>query len=654
MKPERDDQTSRALAVLVGLGEPPPASWLEPLIELSTEPRLDIAEPAAVLLTRLSVDRVVAGYAKLAIDPARSLDRRILAINYLGSIWHEESLQALLAVAEQEPVTRLNQLALRALRSVLSPHLGESPSLEAMRAWINEPGRWESERRLSLLTAQSFRQSLLQRAASIGQGIKLRQAARRVYRLTPADEQASVLLEYLTDNTITLKQLGIDLVLQRLEQRQAIGEPMRSALRVMIDDPEPDLRERAVSVLLSLDDDPASERVAIRLAQGLETDHAVESAMLRMLVRKPSIEALPVLLRMLSSDERRPLATEAVLATYESDFLVGDQLERVREEMLSAESLGREPTHASVRLLSAVAGDEHRASFLAWLDHPSPVIRQAATEAWLDHPDWPMEPMLARLDAPVVGPLILRRLEMHPRPDLVMVQLVGQREDLAADSPAYLLLLQLAPRLDELRLLEMETSLHHVSLPLRLGLVDAWLRSRAEEPMKRSLAVRVRSAQMHLMDNGEGAVRALGQLAALIDADLDDLDRTLVDRAAELGLLAASRSGQLDKATQFASLALGDTASESSRLALLRLLQQLVHENLAANEHEMAQRLFLNLRPLLGEPQNDQERSTIEALRATVLPEAQALNSASDPEASAPESNTPTGSDESNSDTVPD
>jgi hypothetical protein len=449
---------------------------------------------------------------------------------------------------------------------------------------------------------------------------RLRSLGRRVYRLTPADQQEALLLEYLSDGLPLMRQLGIDLVLQRLEQREVISPATRTALRGLLGNGTPGLRERAVAVLLSLNDDEAADLVAEQLAGKLEKDARVQNAMLKMLARKPRVPAAGALVDYLDSSLTRSAAAEALLA-YADAGLLTDAQRAVMAERLGA-LFGRDvpPSGPLVRLYGLVVGDEGFDRFVPWMDHDNPVVRQAAVSAWLDHPGWPTAPLVARIEDGLLGPEIAKRLAAYPDAGRLSLELLSEEVSPQAGTTGTQLLLALAPRwsLAEAAAFDQRLKAAGVARAIHGRLLEAAVLGAAGADPLASLELRYRLASVFLAD-GEAA-RALGCLEGLLGEGVVLPAGQAVHDAAVLGLMAAARSHRVDRAVQFADLALRDAGVEDliPRQVVAGVIEQLVQETLASNDTELAQRLYQNLRPLLGEARDEAELERFGRLEAAI------------------------------------
>ncbi|MEQ9461530.1 MAG: hypothetical protein RIG82_11330 [Phycisphaeraceae bacterium] len=619
---EQDAQTNAALDVLLRMDDPP-ASLMNTLIRLRLEGSGDVVPKARLVLSRMDSEEVATALLAVAIDRAVPMERRLASIDALSHRWYREVIEGLLTLASGDDSPAIRLVALRSLQRLLEPLLGSEASLEKLSDWYATAKGWDASGWHETSERVAVSRSSRQAAELTTLNNRLRASARRVYRLTPADQQEPLLLEYLEDPLALLRQLGIDLVLQRLEQREQVGDSVRAALRQLLLNGTAELRGRAVAVLLSLNDDKAADLVADRLAKQREADAEVRSAMLKMLARKPRAVATLAMIELLDHPANRTVSAEALLVYAEAGMLVDEQKTLLSERLLAL-LLRNIPINAPlVRLYAQVADDSELDRYVAWLNHADPAVRLSAVAAWKDRVAWPMDPLVGLIDDELLGSIARERLSVHPDAGRLSEELLaGATQEITTESARGELLLALASRwtLDETERLDEHLDTLSVDRAMRCDLLEAALSGTAGEDPVRSLMQRRRLAGLLL---AEGlAERALASLEPLLAEGLQLDPSEDVHDAAILGLMAAARAERVDRAAQYAAMALwtyeSGGAEAGVRDGVMRVVEQVVQEALASNRRELAERLFVSLRPLLGEPQDAGELERLSKLAAAV------------------------------------
>lgn len=597
-----------ALDELSGMGQAEVARFFPVLVDLSLDANPEIAFRARLILVRVPSAELVSAYRSIAGDQSESMGRRVTSIRLLADLPEAEAIEALIDLAGEETLLRVRTEALRRLRDLLRFEIDGELTLEAVQAW------WDEQRETDRQSGhQDSRRWLLahDRQGSIDLEVaenRLIQMARRVYRLLEGEDRAHQLVSYLTDLDPALKQLGIDLVVARLEERETVSAPMRSALRRLMVSDQPELRERSVAVLLGLDDDAAADQVAERLVAGGEADPLVQTAMIRMLARKPRAEAAGVLTRWLGTDDYGTASAEALVALASEGALSDDARQQVRARLLERFSEPRPELSEEKQLLLRVVTAEDEAVVLSLLHDEVDTVRKQAVRTWLRFPSWNIDPLLDLASGDATGKLVCDGLVEHSDPTRVADAILAKPEP----SPVLLGVLKaLSSRLGDGDLIELDDAM--VTWGRSRGERVALLLAATAEREEGLIESRIRAAEL-LLAEGRPA-DAVAVLEPLIGSDLDS------DHALLVGVLASGRAEQTEAVGRFAQ-ALVEAGRAESRISLLEVAEQLVGEFLATNKADQASAIWGQLRASLGDAQGEHELERYERLAGMIAPSA--------------------------------
>ena len=235
---------------------------------------------------------------------------------------------------------------------------------------------------------------------------RLVEVQRQLYRATPQEGRSAMLVSMLNDPLTPVRQLAIDLCIQRLTDTEPIGSELRTALLARLDDQSSTNRQRAALLLRDLADEVAAGAVAQRLISGTEKDPEVLRAYLLMMSKLPRQEVLGLALRWLADPF---LGGEAagVLATAVDAGLLGEQQGHeaaVRVRMLLDNS--REPKPKFIELLGRVGSNKDWRRIAQWIASDDDAIKQTAAQAWADSPR-PLKDLIQYAGDPVIQPIVI-------------------------------------------------------------------------------------------------------------------------------------------------------------------------------------------------------------------------------------------------------
>ncbi|MEX0654097.1 MAG: hypothetical protein WD534_13300 [Phycisphaeraceae bacterium] len=387
-------------AAVQAQGEPGPGADVE------VDPIAPAPHDYSAMLIRMASDEQVAQLAAQARDADAAPAARMQAAQALAHQRTPAAAEALLALTAAAQPEAVRTAAFTALASLAGrDDLGQDR--DAWQTW------WEQVRHLP---PHAWQQHLLdnfarqrQQAQQQQQQLESRlvEAHRSLYRTVNAEERPIQLMRLLEDPLVVVRQLGLDLAVQRLVDDQPFDEALRTTLRARLDDPSPAVRQRVTLLLRDLADAPAAERVAQRLAGGEEQTEAVLRASLLLMSRLPRIEAVERSLELLADPALRDEAAQAIGAAVDADRLTYQQGMRALRQVRADLAIGNAPPQPSVvRLLGKLGGESDWQRMEGWLDAADVAVRQAAAQAWAGS-DRSLRPLVDRLDDPQIQSIAL-------------------------------------------------------------------------------------------------------------------------------------------------------------------------------------------------------------------------------------------------------
>jgi len=253
-----------ALAAALG-PDAPDQAVIETAKAVAATPPVE-APPAPELATRLA-ERLDAQRPHLAsaILPA------------LGRFHDREIVRQVVAILEHAESADLRRLAMETLaRQTARSDLGQDRG--AWLAWWAEV-QWLPEnlwlRRIA--TAQQERAAMLEQAKDSAER-RLADAKAALVAAAPDEERDAALAGLLTDALPLVRLAGLELAERSLANAQALGEPVVKALLGLLEDPEPQLRAEAASLLANIRPEGFADRLAKALR--VEEDPRVAAAFL--------------------------------------------------------------------------------------------------------------------------------------------------------------------------------------------------------------------------------------------------------------------------------------------------------------------------------------------------------------------------------------
>jgi hypothetical protein len=415
----------------------PPEAMIGPVLAMRPRVPDELDESWAAAVGRYEqLEPVTLRLSELANDPAAPVDQRRLAIDALGQTRTQASAGALVELLDPLQPELVQQSATEALVALSGrPDLGDDA--ERWRAW------WEQNRRLDERRwERRLRQNLASRPVADDAGRdrlvdRLLQSQRALYGATSPQDRAAVLAYMLDDPLVPIRQLGMDLSVQRSLDDQPFDASLRGSLRERLTDESSALRRQAALLLRDIGDGGGADAAASRLAEGSETVPAVQRSLLLLLERSPRAEAVDPALEMLDSGDVRVEAAEFLAAAGRQQLLDDRQRQSAVRRVRGLMEQG-DLRPALVRLLGQTlpAGDEQWEQLRQWLESPDADLRRAAGLAWAGS-DQPLLPLAARIEDGTLRPVILQAAAARGDEPAVLELLVGARPQEAAGDAAW-------------------------------------------------------------------------------------------------------------------------------------------------------------------------------------------------------------------------
>ncbi|MCC6681534.1 MAG: hypothetical protein IT445_11590 [Phycisphaeraceae bacterium] len=366
-------------------------------------------------LGRFNDDKLQRRLRETAEDAAEPVDARVRMIRLWGYFRSKDTCERLLRLtgASQPPLVR--SAAYQALINLTGMEtLNQDPA--AWQTWWDEARRLSDNDWLShLLSNQARQQTAMRLRMSEGER-RLLESQQAIYRTTQPADRPAVLAYMLRDPLPTLRQLGLDLALQRLLDDQPFEEALRVALRERLLDRQPEIRSRAALLLRDLLDEPASRIAADRLANHEEHVLEVIRAYLLLSARLPQQPVVEPALDLLDEPALRPEAAATLAAAMDSKMLDGKQIERAVQLARRGLPENGLPLPQVITLLGKIDADEDFQRIAKWVDADSQPVKLAAASAWAESAR-PLKMLADRAGDPTIQPIVISASERRGGPD---------------------------------------------------------------------------------------------------------------------------------------------------------------------------------------------------------------------------------------------
>jgi len=416
-------EAEQALNSALAAGQDPQA-WRAVLLAIASsvaDPREEVALPVYSLMMRVD-EALVPEWADamgrfdrdekwrreledVAEDAGKADTERARAIAALGRFREKSVAGTLIELTELDQPPAVQEAAFAAL-ATLTGIDSFGADRQAWNRWYREARRLSDAKWHRHLVENFTRRAASGHAKRQQLEDRLLESQRALYRTTSAQDRPAVLAYMLADPLPPIRQLGMDLIQQRLVEGQAFDEPLRQALRARLEDPVPEIRQRAALRLRDLADKPAADIVAQRLSSGAEQVAGVLRANLLLMATLPRAGAADAALNMLARPELRAEAAGALASMHEADLLSRRQSEKARKELRRVMGEQATPAPAEIILLAAVGDEDDWNRVARWVDHPDPAIKEAAAKAWAQS-QRSLKLLAERAGDPIIQPIVI-------------------------------------------------------------------------------------------------------------------------------------------------------------------------------------------------------------------------------------------------------
>lgn len=303
--------TPARTAVATALAELPDRltpAYIEPLVRMLSLPDASATKAARAALAAYRDERPIAALRACILNPESPFPGRIEALLLLGGMTHREAL-AVLAEALADPDPRIQQRALESMQQVagVTFERGTEGALEWWRTIRSLSQEEWQQREIERLRAENARTggALQQVEARLGRSL------RDAYLRTPESERPELLRGYLAEPLRVVRLLALELVQAELTEGKSIAPETAAAVRALLVERDPGLREAAVRTITNVRDSTDGDRLIEML--GTEANLGVRLALINGLGYLGTAATYEPLLRLLSgSDETQ--AGEAAAA----------------------------------------------------------------------------------------------------------------------------------------------------------------------------------------------------------------------------------------------------------------------------------------------------------------------------------------------------
>ncbi len=383
LDPAGDPYTQQLIAqALVTTPQTPPAGFASALFKLLAVAQQPLLGEVAEALGRFQEDKLIQKLIDVAQNPSVAVKLRVGVILSLGYHRQQEVAGALVGLVQSDTPIAVREAAGKALVNLTGIDHYEAP-----HQWTRW---WAQHQRLSKLQWQEALVDYLtrrnERLSKQAQHIedRLVEVQRQLYRMMPQADRPAMLVVMLGDPLGSVRQLAINLCVQRLIDTQPIEEPLREALRASLDDPATGNRERAALLLRDLADKSAADMIAQRLNQDPPTAPGVQRAYLLMMARLPRAAAVERALAWLNDPDVGSEAAGALTAAAGESLLTPDQANQAAQQLRAALREEQVPDPEWVELLGQVGDDQDWQRIAGWLESSHDTVKQTAAQVWGD------------------------------------------------------------------------------------------------------------------------------------------------------------------------------------------------------------------------------------------------------------------------------
>lgn len=402
---QRDDPVTRQLIIqaLATGDDPLPRSFTKPLLALLDQAEELPQNDLAAALGRFLNPKLIRSFVRIAQDRSANIAQRRIVIGALGYHHSQDVAGVLVRLTQSEQPTSIRDSACRALAQLSFSE-------------VHDPTYWRDWwRQRKTSSDQVWYESVLHRATtrrvrlveqSLHANDRLKDIQRQLYRMMPQADRPAYLITMLNDPLPPIRELAIDLCVQRLIDNQPIDTELRAALLDRLDDSAASIRRRAVTLLRDLGDEAAADAVARRLADRNESDPDVLRAYLLLMSRLPRREVVDQALGWIENRELTAAAASALAAAASQELLTTSQLASAAKLTRHLLRENERPQPELIELLGQVGGDNDWQRIAFWMNSDDDDVKQTAANVWADSRQ-PLRTLLEHAGDPVIQQVVI-------------------------------------------------------------------------------------------------------------------------------------------------------------------------------------------------------------------------------------------------------
>ncbi|QDU32916.1 hypothetical protein KS4_09550 [Poriferisphaera corsica] len=397
--------TDAVLQAIILSPSTPPTSLYDSLRGLLLRAEGNLRFRAAEAISRYNNDDAIrTNIIRLANNDKSQIEHRQAAILVLSRMHSRIAAQALinLTAPEQPDAIRADTYVALALLA------GDNTRGQDRAKWLSwwELARtWSKDRWYASLINNTTRQNARQRLELEETTQYLFALGRSSYRNSSESDRPKI-LAYMLTHLRPVRQLAMELVLERILDRQPFDENLLTALRDRLTDSNANIRQLAALRLNDLLDQPAAKMIANRLQNKQEISQSVINADLLLLTNMPQANAVETALNLLENPALQHTAAGMLAAASEHSLLSETQAAQaaVYVRQMFKHPNGISPQ--SIRLLGKVGRDNDWNTIAELIDHEDPALRQAAAQAWADS-DRSLKILADRVSDLIIQPIVI-------------------------------------------------------------------------------------------------------------------------------------------------------------------------------------------------------------------------------------------------------
>lgn len=434
LAPGGEATTQQAIAIaLADMADPPPPAFYRPLLDLLTRAPQAMLPDVAHALGRYQGVLQINRLDGIATSTTTKEPVRRGAVLALGYVRNKNAVATLMKLTDSSQPAALRDAAFTSLQNLTGITEFKTDQQRWERWWKRQQGVADEEWVARLI--EHFARSNRQLNTDRGQMVKrLEESQRKIYRATPKEQQAAVLVAFLSDDLEAVRLLGLELARESLVGGAKFDDNLRQTVRSLLDDQSPQIRERSALLLREpeLADDNAADAVARRLLAGDEHRPSVLRAYLLMLAERPRAVAIKPAIALLADADLQSeaakllAAASAVKPSLLDDTLIADTLWQVRQHTTEKKSVP--PTF--IALLGRIGEDGDWKRIEGWLDDKDDAIKGAAARAWADS-DRSLHVLAQRSGDTIVQPIVIAAAERRGTQAETLTSLIENKPKIA-------------------------------------------------------------------------------------------------------------------------------------------------------------------------------------------------------------------------------